>query len=55
MTTIKVGVARVFATRIASFLGIGQPGCCLLRRGETLGVYVPTRPKSVLRQPIFPN
>ena len=43
MTTIKVGV-REFRERIASFLESGTP-VAVTRRGETLGVYVPTRRK----------
>lgn len=46
MTTIKVGV-REFRERIASFLESDTP-VAVTRRGETLGVYVPTprkRPK----------
>ncbi len=41
MTTIKVGV-REFRERIASFLESDSP-IAVTRRGETLGVYVPTR------------
>jgi len=41
MTTIKVGV-REFRERIASFLESDTP-VAVTRRGETLGVYVPTR------------
>jgi hypothetical protein len=41
MATIKVGV-REFRERIASFLGASAP-VAVTRRGETLGVYVPTR------------
>jgi len=41
MTTIKVGV-REFRERIASFLESDSP-VAVTRRGETLGVYVPTR------------
>src|SRR5207245_6934594 len=40
MTTIKVGV-REFRERIASFLESDTP-VAVTRRGETLGVYVPT-------------
>src|ERR1700731_5159062 len=40
MTTIKVGV-REFRERIASFLESDSP-VAVTRRGETLGVYVPT-------------
>ncbi len=43
MTTIKVGV-REFRERIATFLELGRP-VAVTRRGETLGVYVPTRQK----------
>src|SRR5882724_530102 len=43
MTTIKVGV-REFRERIASFLESDSP-VAVTRRGETLGVYVPTRRK----------
>ena len=43
MTTIKVGV-RQFRERIASFLESDTP-VAVTRRGETLGVYVPTRRK----------
>ena len=43
MTTIKVGV-REFRERIASFLESDTP-VAVTRRGETLGVYVPTRRK----------
>ena len=41
MATIKVGV-REFRERIASFLESDTP-VAVTRRGETLGVYVPTR------------
>lgn len=41
MATIKVGV-RQFRERIASFLESDTP-VAVTRRGETLGVYVPTR------------
>jgi hypothetical protein len=41
MTTLKVGV-REFRDRIASFLESDTP-VAVTRRGETLGVYVPTR------------
>jgi PHD/YefM family antitoxin component YafN of YafNO toxin-antitoxin module len=41
--TIKVGV-REFRERIASFLESDTP-VAVTRRGETLGVYVPTRRK----------
>ncbi len=44
MTAIKVGV-REFRERIASFLESDTP-VAVTRRGETLGVYVPTRRKS---------
>jgi hypothetical protein len=43
MTPIKVGV-REFRERIASFLESDTP-VAVTRRGETLGVYVPTRRK----------
>ena len=43
MTTIKVGV-REFRERIARFLESETP-VAVTRRGETLGVYVPTRRK----------
>ncbi len=43
MSTIKVGV-RQFRERIASFLEARDP-VAVTRRGETLGVYVPTRRK----------
>lgn len=43
MATIKVGV-REFRERIASFLESDEP-VAVTRRGETLGVYVPTRRK----------
>ncbi|HEX4642520.1 MAG TPA: hypothetical protein VH161_03600 [Candidatus Acidoferrales bacterium] len=43
MATIKVGV-REFRERIASFLESDRP-VAVTRRGETLGVYVPTRRK----------
>src|SRR5207237_8526212 len=43
MTTIKVGV-REFRERIASFLESDSP-VAVTRRGETVGVYVPTRRK----------
>jgi antitoxin (DNA-binding transcriptional repressor) of toxin-antitoxin stability system len=43
MTTIKVGV-REFRERIASFLESDTP-VAVTRRGETVGVYVPTRRK----------
>jgi hypothetical protein len=48
MTTIKVGV-REFRERIATFLESDTP-VAVTRRGETLGVYVPTprkRPNTV--------
>jgi hypothetical protein len=41
MTTTKVGV-REFRERIASFLESDTP-VAVTRRGETLGIYVPTR------------
>jgi len=44
MTTVKVGV-RQFRERIASFLESDRP-VAVTRRGETLGVYVPTRRNS---------
>ena len=43
MATIKVGV-REFRKRIATFLESDTP-VAVTRRGETLGVYVPTRRK----------
>ncbi len=43
MTIIKVGV-RDFRERIASFLESDTP-VAVTRRGEALGVYVPTRRK----------
>ena len=43
MATVKVGV-REFRERIASFLESDTP-VAVTRRGETLGVYVPTRRK----------
>lgn len=43
MTAIKVGV-REFRERIASFLESATP-VAVTRRGETVGVYVPTRRK----------
>jgi len=43
MTTVKVGV-REFRERIASFLESDIP-VAVTRRGETLGVYIPTRRK----------
>jgi hypothetical protein len=43
MTAIKVGV-REFRERVASFLESDTP-VAVTRRGETLGVYVPTRGK----------
>jgi len=43
MSTIKVGV-REFRERIASFLESDTP-VAVTRRGETLGIYVPTRRK----------
>jgi hypothetical protein len=43
MSTLKVGV-REFRERIASFLESNTP-IAVTRRGETLGVYVPTRRK----------
>jgi PHD/YefM family antitoxin component YafN of YafNO toxin-antitoxin module len=43
VTTIKVGV-REFRERIASFLESDTP-VAVTRRGETLGVYVPTQRK----------
>jgi len=43
MTAIRVGV-REFRERIASYLESGTP-VAVTRRGETLGVYVPTRGK----------
>lgn len=44
MGSLKVGV-REFRERIASFLESDTP-VAITRRGETLGVYVPTRRKS---------
>src|SRR5579859_638417 len=44
MASIKVGV-REFRERIASFLESDTP-VAVTRRGETLGVYVPTRRKN---------
>lgn len=41
MAALKVGV-REFRERIASFLESDKP-VAVTRRGETLGVYVPTR------------
>ena len=49
MAPIKVGV-REFRERIASFLESDTP-VAVTRRGETLGVYVPTR----RRQPMTAN
>lgn len=43
MATLKVGV-REFRERIASFLESDTP-VAVTRRGETLGIYVPTRRK----------
>ena len=43
MITLKVGV-REFRERIASFLESDTP-VAVTRRGETLGIYVPTRRK----------
>ena len=43
MSTIKVGV-REFRERIASFLESDSP-VAVTRRGETVGVYVPTHRK----------
>lgn len=43
MAALKVGV-REFRERIASFLESDTP-VAVTRRGETLGVYVPTRRK----------
>ncbi len=43
MATIKVGV-REFRERIANFLESDTP-VAVTKRGETLGVYVPTRRK----------
>ncbi len=45
MTAIKVGV-REFRERIATFLESDTP-VAVTRRGETLGVYVPTRRKRI--------
>jgi hypothetical protein len=44
MATLKVGV-REFREQIARFLESEMP-VAVTRRGETLGVYVPTRRKS---------
>lgn len=44
MGTIKIGV-REFRERIATYLESGTP-IAVTRRGETLGVYVPT-PKTL--------
>ena len=43
MPTLKVGV-REFREKIASFLESDTP-VAVTRRGETLGIYVPTRGK----------
>jgi hypothetical protein len=43
MVALKVGV-REFRERIASFLESDTP-VAVTRRGETLGIYVPTRSK----------
>lgn len=43
MTTIKVGV-REFRERIANLLESDTP-VAITRRGETLGIYIPTRRK----------
>jgi len=43
MATLKVGI-REFRERIASFLESDTP-VAVTRRGETLGIYVPTRRK----------
>jgi len=43
MATLKVGV-REFRERIAAFLESDSP-VAVTRRGETLGIYVPTRRK----------
>lgn len=43
MSTIKVGV-REFRERISTFLESDTP-VAVTRRGETLGIYVPTRRK----------
>lgn len=45
MTAIKVGV-REFRERIANFLESDAP-VAITRRGETLGIYVPTPRKRV--------
>jgi len=45
MATLKVGV-REFRERISMFLESDTP-VAVTRRGETLGVYVPTRRKRV--------
>ena len=47
MPAIKVGV-REFREQIARFLESNEP-VAVTRRGETLGVYVPTPRKSVRR------
>jgi hypothetical protein len=47
MPAIKVGV-REFRERIANFLESDTP-VAVTRRGETLGVYVPTRRKGLKR------
>ncbi|HET6842058.1 MAG TPA: type II toxin-antitoxin system Phd/YefM family antitoxin [Candidatus Angelobacter sp.] len=44
MATIKVGV-REFRERISAFLESDTP-VAVTRRGETLGIYVPTRRKT---------
>jgi hypothetical protein len=43
MATIKVGV-REFREKVASFLESDIP-VAITRRGETLGIYIPTRAK----------
>ncbi len=45
MSTIKVGV-REFREKISTFLESDTP-VAVTRRGETLGVYVPTRRKRI--------
>ena len=45
MATIKVGV-REFREKISTFLESDTP-VAVTRRGETLGVYVPTRRKRI--------
>ena len=52
MPAIKVGV-REFREKISTLLESDTP-IAVTRRGETLGVYVPTR-RNAPRPPIFPN